>query len=181
MLQPCHRQPPARERRGARRLLGLLLLGGLLGGVPLPARAAPRTTQEQLAGQVILSPREFPSSFPSDRAFLQAMRKMKTSVFKPLPKGGWTLHFLAFFRVPLEETSCEIHVFDVTHKSTAGTSRYVETMNQFLPQRGQQTLASTLRLDPDRYEAGHRYRLIVARRTDRALLAEAHFQLAGPG
>jgi len=153
----------------------LLLHGSTAAG---EGKAAPRTV-DKLAGQVVLSPRPFPPSFPSDEAFLATMRRMKTGSFHAGARGGWDIHFLAFFPFALDELSCEVHVFDVTYKESEGQSTHVETITQFLAQRGQRTLASTLYLDPERYEKEHTYRLIVARRSDRGLLAEARFVLFG--
>lgn len=159
----------------------VLLLVPLLAGSPAGAAdKAKATTVDKLAGQVVLSSRPFPAKFQSDGAFLAAMRRMKTDTFRLDPKRGVEIYFLAFFPFELDELSCEVYVFDVTDKAAGGQSKLVETQNQFLAQRGQRTLASTLTLDPERYEKDHTYRLIVARRSDRGLLAEARFVLRGP-
>ena len=138
------------------------------------------STVDRLAGKVILSPRPFPPSFPSDRAFLKAMKRMDTKVFRATKKGLWEIDFLAFFPVPMEELTCELHFFDRTYKESKGKSEHVETRTKFLSRRGERTLASSLRLEAPQYKKDHTYRLIVARRSDRALLAEATFLLRGP-
>jgi len=168
--------------RTALLLFALFLQFSPLGAVARaegPKAKASTTTVDALAGRVILSAKDFPHEFSSEANFLRTMRRMHTTSFRPSGKTGWDLQFLAFFPVPLDESICELHLFDVTEKQRGGKSQHVETRSQFVGERGRRTLQGNLRLPEPPFKGERRYRLIVARASDRGLLAEAEFVLRG--
>ncbi len=158
-------------------IAAVILAAGLLSPVAL---AKGPTVEEALAGKAVLSAREFPASFASDAQFIATMRRMRTRVFRAKKKGVWELHAMVFFPIALDEGACDLHFFDVTHKKETGKSTHVDVRTQFLAHRGERSMASTLILKDPPFKKDHTYRLIVARRSDRGLLADAYFTLKGP-
>lgn len=164
-------------RRGLVATMATLAALAALVGAAGAAPRAPTAAERSLAGRAIMSPKAFPPSFASEAAFLRAMRSMDKKVFYADSKGVWEVHYMAFFPVALDESTCEVHVFDITDKAQGGKSRHVETNTELVGQRGSRTLASTLVLQGPDFKPNRNYRMIVARRSDRGLLAKATFQL----
>ena len=147
-------------------------------GVSAGVEAKPPTGAEKaLAGRAILSPKPFPPSFASEADFLRTMRRMDKKVFRPNAKGVWQIHYLAFFPVALDESSCQVHIFDITDTASGGKSKHVETNTELVGRRASRSLASTLTLHGPSFKPNRNYRVIIARSSDRGLLAKATFQL----
>ena len=128
-----------------------------------------------LKRQVIVSSKRMPRSGKSVRAYVKALRKLKTKRFQEDKESqSWKVYFAAFFARPLNDLEVTIKLYDVT----PGLARkMVASFEQYLDRRGERMIMSELTLERKTFGVNRRLRMVVENR--RVELASTTFEIAG--
>jgi len=150
------------------RSLFFVLMVGILMGIPGIGDA--RKPADVFKRQIILSPKAFPSSFKSDRAFIRHMKKVRTRRLVYPASNRMTIRFMAFFSRPFQVTEFTALLYDMTDRG-----RLVATVPISPNQRATRVLASAFDFERSEFPEEHQYRLIIAIGT--RALAETRFTI----
>jgi len=142
-----------------------------------PAHAAkPEVT---FGGRILISDKSFPTSSKSVGAYIGALRKQsKDKLWEDKEKTHWKVHYVAFFRKPLNDLEVTVKLYDVSQPSA---QRMIESYELYLDGRGQRSFSGNLKLRKadDAYHPNSRILMVLENRG--AILAKANFTVHGEG
>lgn len=85
--------------------------------------------EKTFGGKVILSTKRFSTWSRSEGAYIAGIRKQsQTKFWEDKKKKEWKIHFMAFFRRPLDDMEVTIKIWDVT----SGPKRMLSSFEQYL-------------------------------------------------
>ena len=121
-------------------------------GVAAPAIATP------FDGKIVTSRKPIAMSSKSRGRYFAKLRAQWHKRFvENKQKKEWKLYFAAFFRRPLQDLEFQIRLYDVT----GARPRLVDTYEQFLPQRGQKSVVSSIVLSRDTWGVNRQVKLVA--------------------
>ncbi len=137
-----------------------------------PSAAQANKVANKLKGKIILSPKAFPSSFASDKAFIKHMRRADTKRFTYGESQKIGVEFMAFFARKYTVTEFTVTIFDITERR-----EMVTTFPVYPQQRETRILASFVRLEPDAFQEEHRFLMVVQPTYGGPVIAETQFAI----
>jgi len=154
-----------------------LVLGLVVASVIASSGAAHAQQPEKVfAGKILTSSKRFPTQARSANAYVAALRKQsKSSFYEDKERKEWKIHFVAFFKSPLDDLEVVVKLYDVT----SGPQALLASFEQFTDERGQRTLTSNMKLE--RAQFGVNKNLLMTIESRGRVLASGRFKILGEG
>lgn len=139
-----------------------------------PPADAGRKPEDVFGGSIITSKKRFPSSAKSASKYISKLKKQRTSKFwEDKDKQRWKVYFAAFFKKPLNDLEVTVKIYDITD----GSKKLVASFEQYLDQRGQRSLISSVKLKRDEFGVNRHLMMVIENRGRR--LALGKFKILG--
>jgi hypothetical protein len=153
---------------------------GVLGLLLISATVQAAKPEDVFKGQVVITKKRLPTQFPSQGAFVAAVRSAKTDKIWPKEEQGndhavWKLEYIAFFAQPLGDNEINVKFIEIT----GGAHRYVAGDQVYTRDKGTRIFASSIELARPEFEVNRKYMMTMESR--RRVIASATFWLRGKG
>lgn len=142
------------------------------------ARAA--KPEDVFKGRIIITDRRLPMRFPSQNAFIQAVRRASIDRVWPTEEKGndhavWKLEYIAFFAQPLNDNEITVKFWELS----GGSPRFVAGDEQYTRERGSRIFSAAITVGKPEFETNKQYRMTI--QSGRRVIAETTFWLRGKG
>jgi hypothetical protein len=139
-----------------------------------PPADAGRKPEDVFGGSILTSDKRFPTSAKSASKYISKIKKQRKNKFwEDKEKQRWRIHFAAFFKKPLNDLEVTIKIYDITD----GGQRMVASFEQYLDQRGQRSIISSIKLKRSEFGVNRHLMMVVENRGRR--LALGKFRILG--
>lgn len=133
-----------------------------------------RKPEDVFGGSILTSDKRFPTSAKSANQYIGKIKKQRKNKFwEDKENKRWTVHFAAFFKRPLNDLEVTIKIYDITD----GSKRMVASFEQYLDQRGQRSIISSIKLKRSEFGVNRHLMMVVENRGRR--LALGKFKILG--
>lgn len=150
-------------------------------GTALSASAAYAAKPEDVfKGQIVLTDSRLPSRFPSEGAFVQAVRRASIDKVWPVEEKGndhavWKLEYIAFFARPLNDNEITVKFWELG----GGSQRYVAGDEQYTRERGTRIFSASITVAKPEFDTNKQYLMTIE--SGSRVLAQTKFWLRGKG
>jgi hypothetical protein len=174
MFEPA--RPPSRFSR--RFVLQALAASPVL--LAASDRAVAAKPEDIFKGRIILTKDRLPTRFPSEAAFVAAIRKASIDKIWPAEEKGndhalWNLEYIAFFAKPLNDTEVNLKFWE----ATGGSQRFVAGDEQYISDKTTRVFAAKITLGKPEFEQNKKYLMTMESRG--RVIASTSFWLRGKG
>jgi len=144
--------------------LGLLLVA------PTAAQAK-RTPEKVFRGQIVTSKKRISTSAKSPAAYISKLKKAKSKKFvENKDKESWKIYYAAFFSRPLNDLEVTVKLFDITD----GRAKLVSSFEQYVSERGQQSLISNITLERKFFGVNRQIQMVFESKGRRLAIGKFH-------
>lgn len=144
------------------------------------ANAQAAKPEDVFKGQIIITEGRLPSRFPSEGAFVQAIRRASIDKVWPVEEKGndhavWKLEYIAFFARPLNDNEITVKFWEIG----AGEKRFVAGDEQYMRERGARIFSAGITVAKPEFETNKQYLMTIE--SGSRVLAQTKFWLRGKG
>ena len=163
--------------RTGRVLVVFTMLATLVMLLPDLAQARRSRVERIYRGKVILLKKRPPRHFSNQARWLRFLRLNKTKHIWPTKKDKkkWKVEFMAFFNRTLNDVEVKIKFYDITDRRV---KRFIAADTFYTPARGQTILASSVKLQRERFGVNRKI-LMVVQTARNKVLCSTWFWLRG--
>ncbi|MGD0837988.1 MAG: hypothetical protein ABSB49_15220 [Polyangia bacterium] len=136
--------------------------------------------EDVFKGQIVITDTRLPSRFPSEGAFVQAVRRASIDKVWPVEEKGndhavWKLEYIAFFARPLNDNEITVKFWEVG----AGSQHFVAGDEQYTRERGTRIFSASITLAKPEFDTNKQY--LMTMESGSRVLAQTKFWLRGKG
>ena len=151
-----------------------------LGMVLFSSGAEAAKPEDVFKGKIVITEKRLPSRFPSQGAFIQAVRRASTDRIWPIEEKGndhavWKFEYIAFFAKPLNDNEITVKFWQIG----MGSPRFVAADEQYTRERGTRIFSAAITVAKPEFETNKQYRMVL--QSGRRIIAETMFWLRGKG
>lgn len=158
------------------RILAAAILAGLF-VVVIAGEVIARRVEDVFAGKVVVLKKRPPTHFKTADGFIGFLRTNAVQTVYADADNTWSFETMAFFRRPLGDLEVDMVFFDVTHGSSEGSRRFVDTFTQYTQDRNTRILSGKCQLIRPAFDANRSYMIVVQHQGD--TLAKGSFSTKG--
>jgi len=136
--------------------------------------------EDVFKGKIIITDKRLPSRFPSQNAFIHAVRRAAVDRVWPIEEKGndvavWKFEYIAFFAKPLNDNEITVKFWQIG----MGSPRFVAADEQYTRERGTRIFSAAITVAKPEFETNKQYRMVL--QSGRRIIAETTFWLRGKG
>jgi hypothetical protein len=157
------------------RALTFVLVTGFVASAAYAAKP-----EDVFKGQIFITDSRLPSRFPSEGAFIQAVRRASIDKVWPVEEKGndhaiWKLEYIAFFARPLNDNEITVKFWEIG----GGSQKFVAGDEQYLRERGSRIFSAGITVAKPEFETNKQYLMTIE--SGSRVLAQTKFWLRGKG
>lgn len=155
-------------------------LAFVLGTAFIASAAYAAKPEDVFKGQIFITEGRLPSRFPSEGAFIQAVRRASIDKVWPVEEKGndhavWKLEYIAFFARPLNDNEITVKFWELG----GGSQKFVAGDEQYMRERGARVFSAGITVAKPEFETNKQYLMTIE--SGRHVLAQTKFWLRGKG
>jgi hypothetical protein len=155
-------------------------LAFVLGTAFIASAAYAAKPEDVFKEQIFITDGRLPSRFPTEGAFIQAVRRASIDKVWPVEEKGndhavWKLEYIAFFARPLNDNEITVKFWELD----GGSPKFVAGDEQYMRERGSRVFSASITVAKPEFETNKKYRMTIE--SGRRVLARTEFWLRGKG